>query len=84
MAREGDVTLFPTVAALWNTRVHRGASNCSNVSPKVKGSVDDSLSFGAILRIPYVNPDNSHVRVSGCTYDSRTSSKCDTMEHFSF
>ena len=33
--------------------------------PEVEGSVDEGFSFGAVLRVPNVDPDDRHVRVFG-------------------
>jgi len=72
MISKGCVTPLPAVAALGNVWVHESTSNCSYVLPEVKRSVDEGFSFGAVLRVPDVNPDNRHVRVFGSADNAET------------
>ena len=58
MAGKGGVTPLPAVAALENTRVHRGASDGGDASSKVEELINDRFSLGAVLRIPDVDPDD--------------------------
>jgi len=46
---KGGITPLPAVVALEDARVHRGASDGSNVSSKVEGPIDNGLGFGAVL-----------------------------------
>jgi len=60
---KGCVIPLPAVVILGDARVHGGISNCNYVLPKVEGSVDEGFSFGTVLRVPNVDPDNRHIRV---------------------
>jgi len=46
---ESRVAPFPTVLALWNSRVHVCAMYHSNISSNIESLVDDALSLGPIL-----------------------------------
>ena len=58
---EGDVTPLPTILALWDTRVHIGLSDSYNITADVEALVDKFLGSQAVLWIPDIYPDNSHV-----------------------
>jgi len=40
--------------ALWDARVHVGASNGSNIAPIIERVVDEEFCFGPVLRVPYI------------------------------
>ena len=47
--------------ALRYSRVHINISNCSNVTPYIKVSVDESFDITTALDIPYIKLDNGHI-----------------------
>jgi len=56
---------LPTILTLRNTRIYVGAPyHCSDTS-YIEAPVNNFLSIATVLGIPYVNPDNSHVRFRG-------------------
>jgi len=66
VASKGSVVPLPAILALRDTGVHVSSTNSSYVFAYVEASVDQILSFGAILGVPYVDPNDSHVRFGGC------------------
>ena len=66
LATECWVALFPTVLTLWNSGVHICTIDSSDVTTNIELSVDDCLSFGSILWIPDIDPNNSHIRFGRC------------------
>jgi len=52
------VAPFPTVFALWYTRVHVGITNCGNEASYIESSVDEALGLGPALSIPDVNSND--------------------------
>ena len=66
MASKGNVVPLPAILTLRDTGVHVSSTNSSYVLAYVEATVDQILSFGAILEVPYVDPNNSHVRFGGC------------------
>jgi len=60
------MALLPAVLALEDTRVHVSSTDYGYVLTYVEASVDKILTFGAILGVPYVDPNNSHVRLGRC------------------
>ena len=60
------MALLLAILALRDTRVHVSSTNSSYVLAYVEASVDQILSFGAILGVPNVNPNDSHIRFGGC------------------
>jgi len=69
-ADEGCVALLPVVAILRNARVHGGASYCGYVAPEVERPVNKGFSFGAVLGVLDIDPDDRHVRVFGWADDA--------------
>jgi len=63
---KGRVTLFPTIVTLRNAGIHVGAPYCSDIPTTIEGVIDEHFGLGTILGIPYVDPDNGHVRLRGC------------------
>jgi len=57
-----QMTPLPTILALRDTRIHVGTTHCCNNTSYIETSVNNFLNIVTILGIPYVNPDNSHVR----------------------
>ena len=55
------MTLFPTVVALWDARVHVGTSDGGNVMFVVKRIVNKKFCLGPVLRVSYIYPYNGHV-----------------------
>ena len=51
-----------TILALENVWVHVCSSNGSNVVAYVEASVDEHFDITATLYIPYINPNDCHVR----------------------
>jgi len=66
VASKGNVVPLPVILTLRDTGVHVSSTNSSYVLAYVEATVDQILSFGAILEVPYVDPNNSHVRFGGC------------------
>ena len=60
------MALLLAILALRDTRVHVSSTDSSYVLVYVEASVDQILSFGTILGVPYVNPNDSHVRFREC------------------
>ena len=52
-----EITPLPTVLVLWNTWVHVGTLNSSNITFYVKTTVDNVLSCRTTLGIPDVHPN---------------------------
>jgi len=61
---------LPAVLALKDAGVHVSFADCGYVLTYVEVSVDKILTFGAILRVPYVDPNNSHIRLRRCFNDA--------------
>jgi len=53
-AEEYWVASFLAIVALWDPRVHVGASDGSNVAAEVEGVVNEKFSFEPILWVPYI------------------------------
>jgi len=53
---------FPAIFALGNTRVHVRSPDSCDVVTNVEAPVDKHFSALSTLYIPYINPDNGHVR----------------------
>ena len=56
------MTPLLTILALRDTRIHVGASHHHDDTSYIETSVNNFLSIVTVLGIPFVNPDNSHVR----------------------
>jgi len=48
------VALFPAIVALWDPRVHVGASDSGDATTVIKGVVNEKFCFGPILRVLYI------------------------------
>jgi len=70
----------PTIVTLSNPRVHSSPLDCSCVMLKVKWAVNESLTFGTLLRVPNINPDNKHVRAGWGLHNVRHRGQCDTFK----
>jgi len=57
-ARKSDISLFPTVFTLWNTRVHISSSYSGDISSYIEALIDQTLCFASALDIPNVNPND--------------------------
>ena len=66
----GYMTPFPAVFTLWYSRVHICTMNCSNKAANVKPPINETLSFGAALYVPYIDPDDRHVQLGRYLDDS--------------
>jgi len=53
---------LPAVLALWDTWVHVCAMNGCDILSSIEASIDEHFGIAATLSIPYIYPDNSHVR----------------------
>ena len=56
------VSPFLIIFTLWDSQIYICSLNCSNKAFYVKVSIDDLFHVGTVLNIPYVNPNNSHIR----------------------
>jgi len=65
IANPCQMTSLPTILALRNTRIHVGAPHHRNDTSYIEAPVNNFLSIVTILDIPYINPDDSHVRFRG-------------------
>jgi len=52
----------PIVLVLEDFRVHVGSINGHDVVAHIKAPVNEYLSVTSTLHIPYINPDNHHIR----------------------
>ena len=66
MAQESGVFSFPTIFALWNTRIHVSIIYNYNITFNIEGPIDEIFSLESTLSIPYVNLDNCHIRFRWC------------------
>jgi len=62
MAYPCQMTPLPTILALRDTRIHVGAFHYHDDTFYIEMSVNNFLSIITVFGIPYINPDNSHVR----------------------
>ena len=53
---------FPAILTLWDSQVHVCSSYCGNKAFHIEVSVDYFSHIGTILYVPYVNPDDGHIR----------------------
>ena len=65
MTCEGSVPPLLAVLVLQNTRVHVSATDSSNITTDIEVSADKCLSSCTTLRVPYIYPENHHVRLRG-------------------
>ena len=56
------MALFPAILALEDTWVHISSLNGRNIPANIEASINEHFSFAAALNIPYVYPDDRHVR----------------------
>jgi len=80
MIHKGTVALFPAIFALRDTQVHVCAIDCTNVTFYIKVPINEIFSFKATLSIPYINPDNSHIRFGRCFVYLRSKDKNNIIE----
>ena len=59
------MTPLLAILALWYAWVHIYTPNYCNETTNVEPLVNDFLSVGSVLRVPNVNPYDSHVRFGG-------------------
>ena len=59
---EGGMSPLSVVLALQDSRIHIHTSNGSNITTNIKASIDECFGQRTTLRIPDVNPNNSHVQ----------------------
>jgi len=62
MVQESGVSLFPTIFALWDTRIHISTTYSYNMISDIEGPIDEVFSLEPTLSISYVNPDDCHIR----------------------
>ena len=61
--RYSGVFQFPTIFTLWNTRVHVGSSDCSNILSHIKVLINKAFGLTPALNIPDINPNDQHVQL---------------------
>jgi len=66
------MALFPAVLTLENARVHVYSFDHSNITSYIKISVNEVFSISTVLRVPNINPYNSHIRLRWCLNNLRT------------
>ena len=57
-----SVTPLPTILILWNSWIHIGTTNTSNVPTNIETSVDKSLGLCTTLGIPNINSNNQYIQ----------------------
>ena len=57
-----QMTLFPTIFAQKNPRVHVCSMNSHDEAANIESSINDSFCFQSVLYVPYVDLDNGHVQ----------------------
>ena len=62
-ARHSCMSPSPAVFTLRDTRVHVSFSNGGNILPHIKTPINKALSLTLTLNIPYINPNDWHVRL---------------------
>ena len=60
------MSLFTAVVTLKNIWVYVCGPDSSNESTKIEGIINQEFSFKTALRVPYVKPNNSHIRFGRC------------------
>ena len=58
---ECGVAPLPAIFALWNAGVHISSSHRGNEVSYIEALINDSLSQRSVLRVPNINPHNSHI-----------------------
>jgi len=61
---------FPAVFVLENTRIHVGTTNSGNKTSDIKPPINKALCFHAALYVPYVDPNDGHIRFRRYLNDS--------------
>jgi len=56
------VSPFPAILTLQDSRVHVFSSYCGDKASHVEVSVDYFSRIGTVLCVPYVDPDDGHIR----------------------
>jgi len=80
-AQKRGVTPFPAIFALGDSRIHICSSNCSDIVAYIKAPVDEKFSVLATLNIPYIDPNNGHVRFWQNLDNSRFGCKSNVVEN---
>jgi len=62
-ARESGMSPFPAIFALGNSGIHVCSSDGSDIVADIEASVYKHFSIMSALNVPYVYPDNCHVRL---------------------
>jgi len=57
------MTLFPAIFTLQDSQIHVGSLYYSNEAFYVEASVDNFLSIGSTLGVPYINLNDGHIRL---------------------
>ena len=53
---------FPAIFALWNSRIYVHTLNYGDVISNIEASVDEHFYIWSVLGIPYIDPNNCHIR----------------------
>ena len=61
-AYEHCMFLLPTILTLENSKIHICISDSYNIAPDIKRPVDKIFNIKPTLSIPYINPDDSHIK----------------------
>jgi len=56
------MALPPIVLVLGDSRIHIGSLNGSDIIANIKVPINKHFSIASTLYIPYINPDNHHIR----------------------
>ena len=56
------MTPFPAILALRDTWIHVGSLNGCDIPSNIEAPVDKHFGLTTALDIPYVYPDNRHIR----------------------
>ena len=59
---EYHIFLLLAILALENSRIHIHISDSYNIASNVERPIDKIFSIKPTLSIPYINPDDSHIR----------------------
>ena len=70
-ASKSGISPLLTILALKNARIHISSSNSYDILFYIETSVNKTLNLCTILRVPNVNPYNSHIRLGKDLDDTR-------------
>ena len=70
-ANSSQMPPFPTIFALWYSRIHICSPNCYDETTNVKSSVNETFGLWAALRVPYIDLNDWHVWLGRDFDDSR-------------